>query len=92
MSNNVAQEKEMTYEEELKLFREKWAKKRAKERSEKREAEKAEERKANSEKVGKALEILNTLPANAVNELKPAITRLEMYTKGERYTRNKGDK
>ena len=83
---------EKTYEQELKELKAKWAGKRAEERKEKANEKKAEERKENGVKIEEALKALDGLTENAKKELAPAITRLNMYLSGVRYTRSKGGK
>ena len=50
-----------------------------------------EMRKNDVDRVAKALMTLDDLTPDSRKELEPAIKRLEMFVKGERYTRTKKD-
>lgn len=83
----------LTYEEELKALKEKWAGKRKEERKEKQANKKAEEREATVYLCKQAIEILKDINPAFKKELAPVVTRLNMFVNGERFTRNfnKGD-
>ena len=81
---------EMTYEEALKAFKAQWKEKRAEESKKAKQAEKEKTRKVDCEKVDVALQALSEISTAGQKELQAVITRLDMFKKGERYTRNKG--
>lgn len=84
--------KEMTYEEELKALKEKWAERRKAEKESNRvalQAEKKEKAKAN---VEKALQAINEIDPVFRGELSCVVKRLNMFLNGERYTRKVKEK
>lgn len=80
--------KEMTYEEELKALKAKWADRRAEERKSKKAEEKASKKEASIECAKKALEDLQGIDACFNRELAPVVKRLNMFINGEKFTRN----
>lgn len=82
------EKKEMTYEEELKALKAKWADRRAEERKSKRAEEKAEKKEASIECAKKALEALQGIEPCFNRELAPVVNRLKMFINGEKFTRN----
>lgn len=86
----ATQAQEMTYEEALKAFKATWAEKRKEEKASKKAEEKSAKREATVEVCKKALEVLQGIDSSFNKELAPVITRLNMFVKGERYTRNVG--
>ena len=84
----VEEKKEMTYEEELKALKAKWADRRAEERKRKKAEAKSEKKEASIECAKKALEALQGVDACFNRELAPVVKRLNMFIKGEKFTRN----
>lgn len=86
------QETKATYESELKALKEKWALARKAERKEKAINAKQEKREKSCEFVKQALEALGNVDPAFSRELAPVAKRLNMFIRGEQYTRsNKGD-
>ena len=82
------EKKEMTYEEELKALKAKWADRRAEERKIKKAEAKAEKKVASIECAKKALEVLKGIDHCFDRELAPVVNRLIMFINGEKFTRN----
>ena len=82
------QAQEMSYEEALKAFKAEWAGKRKEERKAKSASAKAEKREATATICAQAVELLKGIDPAFNKELAPVVTRLNMFIKGEKYTRN----
>ena len=85
MEKNVA--KELTYEEALKAFKAEWADKRKEARKAESASKKAELRAQAVEACKQALTALEGVDKAFSRELEAVVTRLNMFVKGERYTR-----
>lgn len=79
--------KEMTYEEELKALKEKWAERRKAEKENEKIALKAEKKEKAKSNVEKALQAIEEIDPACRKELACVIKRLNMFLNGERYTR-----
>lgn len=84
----ATESEQLTYEEELKALRMKWAGKRKEEKAKKKEEARKEEKAQDIELAKKVLAELDSLTPTSKKELDAVIIRLNMFIEGKRYTRN----
>lgn len=80
----------LTYEEELKALKAKWADKKKEAKKQERADKKSALKETAKVEARKALEIVKAIDNTFTTELAPVVKRLEMFINDEKYTRSKG--